>query len=740
MLPATSALKDTNRPSSVKLTSGAAMIAPYAATAVLCALFLTWFLGLNRLNLSYPVTIPRGDCLFESMVVKTILKTGWYTFNSSLGAPQGMELYDFPMAEGAHVLLIRFFGLFSSNWAVVMNLFYLAGYVFSSLTALFAFRQLRLPMLTSIAGSLLFAFLPTHYLRGENHLFLSSYYFIPLIITALLWISTGVPLMVRTSSGRVQYRPTRRGVAALVFCVLIGSGGVYHAFFSALFFLALLIRAALQDGTGRRMVESLLCLATICVSLGLNLLPSFVFWGGHGTNPIVAKRSFWEADAYGLSIADLVLPVLNHRLPALASIRTLYMRSVHGIIPDTSFLAPLGSVISLGFLLLVGISLVGPGRLAQYQYIRSLAGFNLLALLLATFGGFGSLFNFWVSPQIRCYERISVYIAFFALVALITALERISVGLGGSRLGQAFVLISGLLMGLGLLDLTPAEAWKIHTDSTSFRDDDAFVSAIERSMPKAAMILQLPYDPFPEYGFVNKMLDYDHFRGYLHSHDLRWSYGATKGRQEADWQSAIAGLPPARLLNVARLAGYQGIYVNRMGFADRGTAMLDALAGLLDREPMQSRDGLLAFLPITAAATALHPLAPADDQFVVGRTAASELVVTLSGCYGKEGDAKKTWEWCPATAEIRLVNLTGHVEKSVIDMTVVAGSKSTLKMEGLLSDSLSADIAERHYTKEIDVPPGIQTIRLKSSAMRVRAPADLRIIIFGLIDLSIKPL
>ena len=42
------------------------------------------------------------------------------------------------------------------------------------------------------------------------------------------------------------------------------------------------------------------------------------------------------------------------------------------------------------------------------------------------------------------------------------------------------------------------------------------------------MVYQVPYMAYPEEPAIVNMVDYDPFVGYLHSHDLRWSYGAMR--------------------------------------------------------------------------------------------------------------------------------------------------------------------------------------------------------------------
>src|SRR5205807_10341962 len=143
---------------------------------------------------------------------------------------------------------------------------------------------------------------------------------------------------------------------------------------------------------------------------------------------------------------------------------------------------------------------------------------NGAALLLGTLGGFGSLFFVFVSAQIRSYNRISVFIAFFSLLAIALVLDRFWTR-GAKTIRNRGLMTAGFcaLLMFGILDQTsrhyvpPYQAIK-----AEFESDDKFVKEIEALMPTGAMIFQLPYFPFPEHGPVQRMQDYDLFRGYLH--------------------------------------------------------------------------------------------------------------------------------------------------------------------------------------------------------------------------------
>ena len=125
--------------------------------------------------------LPGGDALCYSIIVKGLIDNGWYWQNHFLGMPTGLDLYDFPLSDGIHFLFIKFLSLFSTNYAVVLNLYFLLNFPLTALTSLFVFRRFGLSYGPSIVGSLLFTFLPYFFRRGEGHFFYALCYPIPLV-------------------------------------------------------------------------------------------------------------------------------------------------------------------------------------------------------------------------------------------------------------------------------------------------------------------------------------------------------------------------------------------------------------------------------------------------------------------------------------------------------------------------------------------------------------------------------
>jgi phosphoglycerol transferase len=93
------------------------------------------------------------------------------------------------------------------------------------------------------------------------------------------------------------------------------------------------------------------------------------------------------------------------------------------------------------------------------------------------------------------------------------------------------------------------------------------------------------------------MRDYDHFRGYLYSNTLSWSYGAMRGRQPP-WQRDLSEEPADRLVARAAIIGFDGIYIDRFGYADRAVALEQRLVEILGAQPVVSENQRLAYFSI----------------------------------------------------------------------------------------------------------------------------------------------
>jgi hypothetical protein len=342
-------------------------------------------------------------------------------------------------------------------------------------------------------------------------------------------------------------------------------------------------------------------IALISAGVLATLAPTIAYRLEHGPNDLVRTRGVNESEIFALKLTQLVLPIENHRIGALGHRSSRYAETA----PFGGLGRPvhLGLVASLGFAWLLVVALAGaasrngwrPGAPYRHAAVAGVLGF-----LIGTVGGLSALIAATVTPQFRAWNRISIFIAFFALLAVALALTALGRRLERGRAGRVvFAALLLVILVVGVLDQTsranvpPYEA--IRREYTS---DARFVHEIEARLPRGARILQLPYVPFPEAGMSGPMGDYDLIRPYFHSQHLRWSFGAMKGRP-GDWLAQRKDQPLEALLSAAVPAGFDGLYVDRLGYSDRGSALESEASELLDgATPLVSPNRRLVFFDL----------------------------------------------------------------------------------------------------------------------------------------------
>ncbi len=715
-----------------------AAVGTYVVALALCLLALVWVLKLQHADLRLPLTY-HGDALFYHVIIKGVLDHGWFLDNGSLGMPAGYDLRDVPTSDNnLYFLLFKLISLFTSNYALALNIFFLLSFPLTTLSALYVFRHFKLSNFSALACSLLYTFLPFHFMRGQHHLFLSSYYLIPLAVMVVLWVATG-RLSAKDGSRR------RYWIAALVICALIGSAGYYYAFFACFFLLAAGVVAAVRRKHLRHLMPAMAMIAVVFGALALNLLPSTLKMADRGKTPIVSRFPA-EADLYGMKIAQLLMPVTGHRLAPLADIKSKY--NVRPLVNENDD-ATLGIVGGLGFLALLGwlffrkleVSQMAAG--SERELLDHLSLFNVAAVLLGTVGGLGSLFAFFIAGQVRAYNRISIYIAFFSFFAVGLLLELWARKYAVSQKRKMiFRVLVAFMLAFGLFDqrshrFIPDYA-RIRAE---FLGDAEFVRKIESSMPLGAMIFQLPLIAFPENPKVNKMNDYDLARGYLHSTRLRWSYGAVRGREAQAWQLMSAAKPVNEMVETLALAGFGGIYLDRFGYADNGAKMESDLLALPGVSAMTSGNGRLAFFDLTEYQRRLKERYPAE-QWEARREAALYplLAVWQAGFSDIEGTPENSWRWCGAEGVMMLVNRTSGDQQVKMEMILAANSDGAVEVRSpFFTEKMKVDWDGRKFSRTFTLPPGEHAIRFFCDSRRILPPNDFRELVFSVENFELTP-
>jgi phosphoglycerol transferase len=713
----------------------------YVLGIVLSLLILTWAMKLWKADLGVPFNYS-GDALFYDFLVKGTIENGWYLHNDSLGVPSGLHMYDFPQADGLNFLIFKALALVRPDYAWVLNVYFLLTFPLTTLTSLYAFLQFRLSYFGSLVWALLYTFIPFHFIRGEGHFFVTTYYLVPLAITVAFWITSGSLHSSNDSGSKsgVRFAPrTHKLILSVLICALLSSVGLgYYAFFSCFFILLAGIAAAITYRKIRPLIISGILVGVIFGGFVANLAPNLIYLARHGDIKVV-QRSSTEAELYGLKITQMLLPVREHRLSAFARIAERYSRNPLVNENRTSALGLIGDV---GFLILLAWFLFLKPDAANFNSdstrstVNHLSLMNIAAVLLATVGGFSALFALFISPQIRTYNRISVFISFFSILAVALLLENFFRKLKATRGRQLlFRTLLVLILTLGVIDQTSGNFVPDYNHNKSdFDSDEEFVTKIQSAMVPGAMIFQLPYVPFPENPPVNQMTDYDLFKGYLHSKTLGWSYGTMKGRQGDLWLRDVTARPVEEMLQTIGFAGFSGIYLDRLGYGDKAVYLESKLSQLLGVAPMVSRDGRLAFFDLTGLVSRLKTNYSPEEWAIKHDLAIHHLTLAWRGGFWElETANEKSWRWCSSSGELRISNSLQRQRKIFIEMDLISGNEdfANIRITGPgLTDQLHVNSQGKTYSRVITVPPGESTIGFYCDGKRIDAPKDERVLVF----------
>ena len=571
---------------------------------------------------------------------------------------------------------------------------------------------------------------------------------IPLIIMVTLWLFEGKITIIHKKGENIfkENFKNRFLIEAIIICAITSSSGVYFAFFACFFFgIALLSKVLSDKRINGTVIAGLLIIVITCTGLLLNILPGIIYSIKNGTNELVGKRYWFESETYALRLTGLILPIVGHRIELFNWVATKYMQGTQ--LPNPNICAPLGIIGCIGLAILFIYLFISPNRdvdVEKNSILKNLSKLNIAAILLATAGGLGTIFAMVVSPQIRAYDRISIFISFFSLLTVAICFQSITDKYKNKRgLNVISVFVAAGLLCFGVFDQTsPGYVYPYDQTAYEFNSDGNFVRSIENVLEDDALVFQLPYHPFPETGPLYKLNAYDHFKGYLHSTSLRWSYGAMRGRPGDIWQENVAAEPVDKLLSSLVVAGYSGIYIDRFGYEDNGEEIESSLSELLGAEPIVSENNRLSFFDISSFAEDLKNSTSDSEWNSLREEVLYPLEVNWKDEFsGLESNADMNWRWCGSTGQLEIVNPSDQVRKTLLSMVLKTGyvdySNITIKGNDF-EENLKINGQGTPFEKEVIIPPGIYSIYFSCDAERVDTPGDPRVLVFSVINFNLE--
>lgn len=515
-----------------------------------------------------------------------------------LGAPFGAHWNGYPTPDKPLVLLLgglsHAVGVFAAA-----NIGLLLAQVSSALAFYFVARWMRVRWEWAWAGALLFAYTYHTFHRGLPHFSFVFTWTVPVGLLAV-WLVAQSKRLAWGSPG---------GVVCLVAGLAFGVSTPYNM----LFWGQLLIWALVAQWFGdRRWVNLKIGFAAGAVALVAFFITNAEVWL-HTQEPEampLLTRNYGGTERYALKPMEMFIPPTFHSWDWMAFFGHRYQRWSEW--RGEPYLPYLGLVGIAALLWLLGITV------RRVLTRRAVPGQSLtLTWLLsyATLGGVTNLLAFFVGFQIfRATNRVAIFVSAIVLIFLMVRLSRWS-----ARWRPGWSVAAALaIAGLGLWDQLPRR-WpeevyaRMRNDALS---DLKLGREIQKTLPSGAMVFQLPVLGFPEVAPPGRLTDYEHFRPYLTTQDIRFSYGAAKFRARSRWQRDLENVPLETLVQRLERYGFSALYINRKGYDDRAEAMLNELAALGYSRKIE---GTLGHQVIVLLNPSSAPVLPLGRAFTYGR-------------------------------------------------------------------------------------------------------------------------
>lgn len=573
-------------------------VVTYFIAIILSILILIFTMKLWKVDLRIPFTY-EGDGLSIAVLFKGFIDNDSMVINKFIGFPSYYSFLDTPTADWLHILIARFITLLTSDYGLALNMFYLLTFPLTTITSLAVLLKFRMNSFFSIVGSLLYTFIPYHFMRGENHLFLSAYYIVPIAIMLILEVFEDKELFYKLDTKSNKYKLDLinfKFLKIFMLGILISSSGVYYAFFTCFFLVVSGIIVGFRDKNIKKLISSVIIIFIILFGTIINLIPHVVYSVKNGETVKAVERSKVECEVYGLKISQLILPINGHRIEYFENKKNAY-NSQAPLINENST-SSLGMIGSIGFLISLIYIYIGE----KNKRIKDIGLLNLSAILLGTIGGFSTIFAFLVTDMIRSYNRISVFISFFSIFIVVYILNEVYKKYCSNEILKIMMFVLGgiILIG-GLYDETSDKYIPdYHQIKTQFNTDKKFIEEIESNVPKDTMIFQLPYIPFPEVASPYKMGYYDMLKPYLHSKNLYWSYGSVKGKENDLWQREVSAKEPKEFIKNIYEKGFRGIFIDSYGYESEEifNELVEDILNLTNTTPIYSEDKRFVYIKI----------------------------------------------------------------------------------------------------------------------------------------------
>lgn len=518
-----------------------------------------------------------GDAFYSAAAVSAARRGDFFPFTSkmipSLGAPFGANWNDFPATDDLVYWLVGLIARLTDT-IVAVNIGYMLAFITAGLSMYFVARRFGFRREgAALAG---FFYGMTHYLvvRTVHHYSLTFIGIMPWNVLVMCYLGSrrGLP-----------FKSARFRIAAIA-TIFTGMSFVYYIFFAAQLYVLGTLAGALRHGRKMKWVPVLALSAIFAVSALSVSLDTIRYAWANGLNQAAVTRSPSDIELYALKPVSFMVPSHIHRW---AFMRAIWAKERVQSLINGEEPAPYLGVLGCAFLAALALAAtVVRIRGRGPAFITALSATTVWLVIAHVAGGLTGvlgLFNFYM---FRSTNRVSVMV--LTVVTLFGAwLVPWLLRRWPAKVRWAVCIALALASRYEQGDMVnPRES--VANNRRQADSDRHLVEAMEAQLPPGAMIYQLPPMHFPEVPPSYAVDTYELFRPYFFAKTFRFSHGDVKGRPNGEWKFKVAALPAPEMIAQLKASGFAAILLNRKGYGDNGTALVNQLVAAGCRVVAQS--------------------------------------------------------------------------------------------------------------------------------------------------------
>ena len=556
---------------------------------LLIAVFVIMFFSLKLYNFDKYGLLLRyetyGDQSQFLTIASMVKNEGWAPIPTDrLGAPFGRYLgtYSMFLLMNFEIILMKIISIFFENPSDILQISYCMIFPITAIISFYVMRNINISKFMSIFGSLIFTFVPYIFFRNTSHYNYATMYFIPLTILLCIWLFQYDDFLIPSK----KFFKNKKNIIAIIFMILIANnGGGYYQFFSCFLISITAISKLLKTKTIKSLIPFIISIFTTVLFFIINFIPIIIYKILNSNISVLndETRIWQEAEFYAFKISHILFNT---------KIFSEYYQTAMLVNENRTEYS--GIIVIAGFLGLILYLFLN--KTYKKQTVLLLSELNIFSVLLATMGGFGVLFNYFISPIIRAYNRISIYIAYMSILAFCIFIDKYF-----KKKNFIFYIVFVIISVIVLYEQIPNDITYNENEMKKYALDKEFIESIEKIIPKNSSIYQLPTVGFYEkFSDKNRGPDYRNLIGYIFSKDLKWSYGLERTRKEIEWYQTVNKMNAVDLLNEISYAGFDGLYIDKYLYGDEDyiNQLENDLINILGKPSISTENGNLLFFSL----------------------------------------------------------------------------------------------------------------------------------------------